>query len=343
MQKLRKKGETVSPVKIAGRTIASTFWGKAWCDNLESYRDYENRLPRGRAYVRNGSVVDLRIASREVKAKVSGSSIYAVSVKIGEVPPAQWKSICADCAGGIDSLVALLRGKLSKGVMERISRQQGGLFPKPSEIGFSCTCPDYASMCKHVAAALYGVGARLDEQPELLFLLRAVDPHELVADIDQALPMAKKGPTVGKVLNVDDMAALFGLDMVGEDGPADDVIAAPSASRKRKVAGSPRAKGATAARGDGRVVPKTAARKAAPSKQAAQPVAATRKRAAVPKVAVPKQAIAGKTAVPKHGAETPAEPPVSISRRKTAASKPAASVDPPARNSDRPKTRGKPR
>src|ERR1700704_1956547 len=180
IEKLRQKGTVVSPVKIEGRQIARTFWGKAWCDNLESYRDYENRLPRGRTYVRNGSVVDLQIAPREITAIVSGSKIYKVKVSIGDVGPARWKSICADCSGGIDSLVELLQGRFSEGVMERICRQGAGLFPKPAEIKFSCSCPDGASMCKHVAAVMYGVGARLDTTPELLFRLRAVNEKDLV-------------------------------------------------------------------------------------------------------------------------------------------------------------------
>ena len=175
LEKLRKKGAVLSPVKIEGRQIARTFWGKAWCDNLESYRDYENRLPRGRTYVRNGSVLDLQIAPREVTAMVSGSKIYKVKVSIGDVTQARWKTLCADCSGGIDSLVELLQGRFSKGVMERLCRQDAGLFPRPSEIRFTCSCADYASMCKHIAAVLYGVGARLDESPELLFRLRAVD------------------------------------------------------------------------------------------------------------------------------------------------------------------------
>src|SRR5712692_3128121 len=156
MEKLRKKGAVLSPVKIEGRQIARTFWGKAWCDNLESYHDYENRLPRGRTYVRNGSVVDLQIAPLAVTALVSGSSIYTVTIGIAAVPKAQWRSICRDCAGGIDSLVELLRGRLSKGVMERLCRQEKGLFPRPSEIKLACSCLDHASMCKHVAAVLYG-------------------------------------------------------------------------------------------------------------------------------------------------------------------------------------------
>ncbi|WP_404294445.1 SWIM zinc finger family protein (plasmid) [Microvirga sp. RSM25] len=219
IEKLRKKGHPVAPILLAGRTIARTFWGQAWCDNLESYRDFDNRLPRGRTYVRNGAVIDLQISPLEIKARVSGSSIYKVSVSITALAPTLWRSICADCAGGIDSLVELLQGRFSKGVMERICRQDRGLFPKPSDIRFSCTCPDGASMCKHVAAVLYGVGARLDEAPELLFRLRAVDEKDLVADLDTALPIASRPADAGKVLETADISALFGLDMA-EPGDA---------------------------------------------------------------------------------------------------------------------------
>src|SRR5271166_5242213 len=277
MEKLRKKGVTVSPVKIEGRVIATTFWGKAWCDNLESYRDYENRLERGRTYVRNGSVVDLQIAPREVTAMVSGSSIYKVKVSIGEVATAHWKSICADCSGGIDSLVELLQGRLSKGVMERICRQGTGLFPKPSEIRFSCSCPDHASMCKHVAATLYGIGSRLDAKPELLFLLRAVNEKDLVTDIGEGLPLSKRGPAAGKVLETDDMAALFGLDMGDAEAPAGgngDAVKGPPRSKQRRL---PKESG-----GSGSEV---AARKAVPAKKAARTAKASSKPVAVRKVA----------------------------------------------------------
>jgi len=210
----------VAPVIISGRLIATTFWGRAWCDNLESYRDYDNRLPRGRTYVRNGSVVDLQIAPGRIAAMVSGSELYDVAITIQETAKTRWRAICADCAGGIDSLVELLQGRFSKGVMERLCRQEGGLFPRPSDIRFTCSCPDHASMCKHVAAVLYGVGARLDRQPELLFRLRAVDETELVAGLDTALPLSKTGPAAGKVLDTGDMSALFGLDLAAAEVPA---------------------------------------------------------------------------------------------------------------------------
>ncbi len=233
MNKLRKKGIPVDPVVITGRAIASTFWGKAWCKNLESYHDFENRIPRGRTYVRNGSVVDLQIGTKEVRAMVSGSSIYKVKVIIGALPQAAWRDICNDCSVGIDSLVELLQGRFNKGVMDRLCRQDSGLFPKPSEIKFSCSCPDYASMCKHIAAALYGIGARLDEKPELLFLLRSVDHNDLLAHVDTGVPLSKEGPKAGTLLETDDISQIFGLDMVEEDlGSAEEappsVVKTPS-------------------------------------------------------------------------------------------------------------------
>src|SRR5438477_500006 len=213
MAKLKKKGHPVSPVVVEGRTIVKTFWGKAWCENLERYSDFENRLPRGRTYVRNGSVIDLQIAPGEIKALVSGSEIYKVKVKVAPVAKARWQSICTDCAGAIDSLIELLQGKFSKGVMDRVCRQKTGLFPSPDEIQLSCSCPDWASMCKHVAAVLYGIGARLDQQPELLFKLHKVDEKELIAKAGHGLPLAGKAPVADKTLGSEDLSAIFGLEM----------------------------------------------------------------------------------------------------------------------------------
>ena len=217
MQKLKKKGRPVSPVVVEGREIARTFWGKAWCDTLEGYSDFSNRLPRGRTYVRNGSVVDLQIAPGEVAAIVSGSSLYKVSVKVTAVPSVRWASICRDCAGSIDSLVELLQGRFSSGVMERLCHQKTGLFPAPGDIEFSCSCPDWASMCKHIAAVLYGVGARLDERPELLFTLRKVDGKDLTAKAGRAAQLSKTEPAGHRVLAPQGLAELFGLELGPED------------------------------------------------------------------------------------------------------------------------------
>jgi len=213
MEKLRKNGHPVAPVVLSGRAIATTFWGRAWCDNLERYSDFASRLPRGRTYVRNGSVVDLQLGAGAVRAHVYGSELYRVEVKVARVAAQRWRSICADCGGAIDSLVELLQGRLSKGVMERLCQERTGLFPSPQEIELSCSCPDSASMCKHVAAALYGVGARLDERPELLFRLRDADERELIAQAGSALPLGGRGAPRGKVLDDAKLAELFGLEM----------------------------------------------------------------------------------------------------------------------------------
>jgi uncharacterized Zn finger protein len=219
MAKLRTKGHISAPVVIKGRKLATTFWGQAWGDNLESYSDYENRLPRGRTYVRNGSVVDLQVNGGEINAKVMGSALYKVVVKVAPLPKARWNSICTDCAGSIDSLVELLQGRLSKAVMERVCRQETGLFPAPSEITLSCSCPDWASMCKHLAAVLYGIGARLDEQPELVFKLRAVDHAELIASAAKGGTLTSPAAASARVLDGDDLSALFGLDMGDQPEP----------------------------------------------------------------------------------------------------------------------------
>jgi uncharacterized Zn finger protein len=238
MEKRKKQGRDVSPVRIEGRTIVATFWGKAWCENLERYSDYANRLPRGRSYVRNGSVVDLQVKQGEIHAIVSGSKLYKVTLKVAPVAKAKWKSICQDCGGGIDSLVELLQGRLSQGVMERICRQGHGLFPAPAEIHLSCSCPDWADMCKHVAAVLYGVGARFDRQPELLFRLRAVDEKELIVSAGSAAPLARQGPAAGKLLGGEDLAAIFGLDMAQSSAPQP-----VKPKRAGKTAAAPQGKG----------------------------------------------------------------------------------------------------
>jgi uncharacterized Zn finger protein len=218
LKKLKKKGQSVAPVTIEGRTIAKSFWGKSWCDNLERYSDFDNRLPRGRTYVRNGSVVDLQIAKGEVVAFVAGSDLYKIKIGIAPVKPSRWKSICRDCAGSIDSLVELLQGRLAKGVMDRVCREGDGLFPSPKEIELSCSCPDWADMCKHVAAALYGVGAMLDQKPQLLFVLRGVDEGDLFAGSGEGISHSKAAPSAANVLADSDVAALFGLEMEDTGG-----------------------------------------------------------------------------------------------------------------------------
>lgn len=209
-KKALKGGAALLPITIAGRNIARTFWGKAWCDHLASFSDYENRLPRGRTYVRNGSVIHLKITKGCVEAQVMGSSLYTIKVGISPLAPDRWVAIKEKCAGKIDSLVGLLQGKLSEPVMRIITNREQGLFPAPLEIKKTCSCPDWADLCKHLAAVLYGVGARLDTEPELLFLLRGVDHLELIEGASAAPTFATAGETT---LAADQLANVFGIEI----------------------------------------------------------------------------------------------------------------------------------
>lgn len=213
---LKKKGQGVHPVIIEGRAISQTFWGKAWCKNLDSYSDYENRLPRGRTYVRNGSVLDLKLKPGEIKALVSGSSIYNVNIKVKSISALKWEALVKECTDKIDSLIELLQGKFSKSVMEIISHHEKGLFPQPEEIELNCSCYDYADMCKHVAAVLYGVGARLDEEPTHLFLLRNANHMDLISKagtFSLSEGMENKGAQKFSTPLTGDLSSLFGIEI----------------------------------------------------------------------------------------------------------------------------------
>lgn len=199
-------GQEARPVVISGTQIARSFWGKAWCQHLESFSDYANRLPRGRTYVRNGSVCHLAIGPGVIKAQVSGTSLYQVEITVTPLAPPLWEEIKSACAGQIASLLELLEGRLCDQVLKVVTDRRRGLFPHPAEIKLKCSCPDWASMCKHVAAVLYGVGNRLDLEPDLLFHLRQVDPMEL---------FTKLTPASGeRVLQDDRLSQIFGIDLL---------------------------------------------------------------------------------------------------------------------------------
>lgn len=273
-------GHVHEPVTITSRTIATTVWGKAWCDNLEAYSDYANRLPRGRSYVRNGSVIDLKIEPGKVAAQVMGSSLYQVRIDIAAVPEAHWKKLVQGCTGSVATLIELLQGQLSKSVMERLCAPRTGLFPTPKEIGLHCSCPDWASMCKHVAATLYGVGARLDSQPQLLFQLRQVDPADLLAP--QAADLPAQTPKVARHKRLDDaaLADVFGLELT-TDTVEPEVRATPA---RRNTGAAPAAKAGARL----------------PGKKAAQPEQPTAPR---PKPAAKKAPAARKQAAPSAHAQ----------------------------------------
>jgi len=213
----KQRGRAAEPVVIQrrGRGIATTFWGKAWCDNLERYMDFANRLPRGRTYVRNGSVVDLAIARGKVEALVAGSELYTVMVRIAQMKRARWRGVVTRCTGRIGSLVGLLRGELSAEVLAVLADAKEGLFPEPRDITMECSCPDWAGMCKHVAAVLYGVGARLDERPELFFTLRQVDQTELLSSATSGA-ISRADASARKRIAAEKLADVFGIEIEPE-------------------------------------------------------------------------------------------------------------------------------
>ena len=245
--KLKKKGHAVEPITIEGRAIASTFWGKAWCNHLESLSDYLTRLPRGRSYVRSGAVIHLALDAGRISAKVQGSSLYDIEISVVRLDAQRWNSVVAQCTGSIDSLVELLRGKLSDSVMRVVTNAESGLFPRSKELRMSCSCPDHAGLCKHLAAVLYGVGARLDARPELLFSLRGVDPSELVAErAASAIPETKSGAkSARRVLSSSGLSDIFGIEL---DAPAPDarlsaVAPVKPASRAKNTEPKPKSMG----------------------------------------------------------------------------------------------------
>jgi uncharacterized Zn finger protein len=222
LEKMKKKGFDVQPVQLSGRKIAQSFWGKAWCEHMESFSDYANRLPRGRTYIRNGSVCHLEIQSGRIKAMVSGSALYNVEITIAALGKNKWAAVKRACSGKIGSLIDLLRGKLDRGVMDVVADRKEGLFPLPGEMKFNCDCPDWAGMCKHVAAVLYGVGARLDQAPEMLFLLRGVDHAELV-DVSAAVAEVANAGSSRRRIAATGIADVFGIELA----EADELTAVP--------------------------------------------------------------------------------------------------------------------
>ncbi len=239
-----KSGRALAPVNLATKKIATTFWGKAWCDNLEAYSDFENRLPRGRSYVRNGSVIDLQITQGKVEALVQGSSLYKIAIGFTPLAAKRWAIFKASSAGKVTNLLDLLQGRLSKEILADLTARDTGLFPAPKEIKLGCSCPDWADMCKHVAAVLYGVGARLDEKPELFFTLRGVEMQELVtaAGDSAARPGAADDVAAGALAGAD-LTEIFGVEMESNATVPPAVASqTPATTRKprRKTAASTR-------------------------------------------------------------------------------------------------------
>jgi uncharacterized Zn finger protein len=182
IEKYRDLMPSILPVVVKGEAITYTWWGKAWTKNLKSYGQYRNRLQRGSFYVRHGFVIDLQIESGLVHALVQGTEAepYHVTIKIKALPQAKWQLIFEQCQHQIESVDELLKGNFPKSLVSMFVLKGSGLFPSPEEISFSCTCADKADMCKHIAATLYGIGVRFDENALLFFELRNIEFESLI-------------------------------------------------------------------------------------------------------------------------------------------------------------------
>jgi uncharacterized Zn finger protein len=215
---LRAEKRRPVPIVVDGRKIVRTFWGRAWCENLERYSDFASRLPRGRSYARNGSVLDLQIVPGAVRAYVAGYELYTIDVSIAPLSARRWRGVVSACGSGIGSVIGLLRGELPDDVLAVLTDGRRGLFPEPREIRMRCSCPDAAVMCKHVAATLYGVGVRLDQRPELFFTLRRVNQEDLVqgAATRDVLGVAGRRKNGAKRIASDELESIFGIEMLPE-------------------------------------------------------------------------------------------------------------------------------
>jgi len=241
IEKLKKKNPDILPVIITGRNIATTWWGKSWNDNLESYSDYSNRIGRGRSYVRNGAVLDLKITQGNISALVQGSSSkpYKVDISIKPLPKDVWKSITMECTGKIDSLQELIEGKFPKALSDLFTAKGKGLFPAPKEITLNCSCPDWANMCKHVAAVLYGIGARLDNDPSLFFVLRNVNIDDLISEAINKKSESLLGKSKTKsrrVIDDTDISGMFGIELESESRDISDEAKVNKKTKKAKKA-----------------------------------------------------------------------------------------------------------
>ncbi len=314
----KKEGREPCPITIDGRKIAKTFWGLKWCENLDRYRDISNRLPRGATYVRNGSVADLVIEPGKVRAVVGGTEAYTVKITIQTLKADVWKAIGRDCAEEIDSLFDLLQGRFNEGVMQRLTRAEEGLFPHKNQISMSCTCPDSAGVCKHIAATFYGVAARLDRQPELLFKLRNVDHLELIgqatsaANLDQALDSS-----AATTLSDSDLGSIFGIDLESTESVLPPAVKSPAKRRIRTksaaVASTAAAPPAASSRKRGKKDVPAAQGSVKPSPRSA---AKSTTKSAVPQTVAKSPSESLKTSASKHRKQQQPAPVVASTARK---------------------------
>ncbi len=209
LAELKAEGRDVHPVKASGRNLAKKFWGKAWMRSLAELELYYNTLSQGRTRLRSGCVLDVQVSPGQIEALVMGEYLYEIRIEAAPPEAEQVADLRERCAGQIGSWIDLLKGEVSNDLMAILSEPESGLFPRPEEWRFSCTCTDWADMCKDVAAVLYAFGVLLDDQPELLFTLRNMRAEDLI-------PAAPTAAADGEdMLKADDdkLSDIFGIEL----------------------------------------------------------------------------------------------------------------------------------
>jgi uncharacterized Zn finger protein len=163
--------------------IGETWWSQRFIELLESF-GVGSRLKRGRTYARAGQVVELEVEPGLVLAKVQGSrySPYRVRIRGKVLSEHQWRRAENAMAAQALPLAKLLAGEMPHDIEELFASCKLTLFPRSKrELTASCSCPDWANPCKHVAAAYYLLAERFDENPFLIFAWRGREQDELVA------------------------------------------------------------------------------------------------------------------------------------------------------------------
>ena len=207
-------------VKIDGKVISSSWWGQMWCRNIENYSNIRNRLERGRTYIRQNTVKSLSISNNCAESQVQGHSKepYRVIINIKTIEKSKYDNILNKCENSVDNLESLMTGSFPKEYQQFFTDEEYGLFPKSNEIDYNCTCLDYEKnmhMCKHIAATMYAIGNKLDNDPLIFFKLRGIDISEFSNKIlkkETEFVWNNINGESNRKINSNDISFLFGVD-----------------------------------------------------------------------------------------------------------------------------------
>ena len=164
-------------IEMASRPITKTWWGEKWLDALKGV-DYANRIGRGKTYANTGRVYDIIINDNLALAKVKGNyqSFYNVSVEFKQFSQSEKNTIIKAIYENPTVMSALLNRKLPREVYDLLKSQNVNVFPTSHrDLNTDCNCPDYATICKHIAGLVYMIALEIDKDPFLIFKLRGLD------------------------------------------------------------------------------------------------------------------------------------------------------------------------